>query len=87
MNCLSNRYQFASINNTSSFFSRIECGVPQGSNLGPFFVILFNNDIPSVSTKQKFLLFADDANIIYVNTDTKAILNAIIMDMIKIGVD
>ena len=33
MNYLSNRYQFASINNTSSSFLRMECGVPQGSIL------------------------------------------------------
>ena len=31
MNYLSNRYQFVSINNTSSSSLRIECGVPQGS--------------------------------------------------------
>ena len=33
-NYLSNRYQFVSINNISSSFIRIECGVPRGSILG-----------------------------------------------------
>ena len=84
MNYLSNRYQFASINNTSSSFLRIECGVPQGSILGPILFLLYINDFPRVSTKQKFLLYADDTNILYENSDTKTIIKTIYMEMPKI---
>ena len=84
MNYLSNRYQFVSINNTSSSFLRIECGVPQGSILGPILFILYINDLPRESTKPKFLLHADKTSILYENTDTKAIIKTINMEMPKV---
>ena len=84
MNYLSNRYQFVSINNTSSSFLRIKCGVPQGSILGPILFILCINDLPRVSTRPKFLRYADDTNIPYENTDTKAIIKTINMEMPKV---
>ena len=84
MNYLSNRYQFVSINNISSSFLRTECGVPQGSILGPILFILYINDLPRVSTKLKFLLYADDTNILYENTDANAIIKTINMEMPKI---
>ena len=84
MNYLSNRYKFVSINNTSSYFLRIECGVPQGSILGPILFILYINDLSRVSTKLKFLLYADDTNILYENTDANAIIKTINMEMPKI---
>ena len=83
MNYLSSRYQFESVNNTSSSFLSIECGVPQGSILGPTLFILYINDLPRVSTKLKLLLYADDTNILYENTDTKAMIKTINMEMPK----
>ena len=83
-NDLSNRYQFVSINNTSSSFLRIECGVPQGSILGPILFILYINDLQIVSTKLKFLLYADVTNILYENTDANSIIKTINMKMPKI---
>ena len=84
MNYLSNRYQFVSMNNTSSSFLRIECGVPQGSILGPILFILCINAPPRVSSKPKFLLYADDTSILYENTDTKAMIKTINVEMPKI---
>ena len=74
MNYLSNRYQFVSINNTSSSFLRIECEVPQGSILGPILLLLYTNNHPRVSSKLKFLLYADDTNILYENSDKKLLI-------------
>ena len=72
------------MNNTSSSFLRIECGAPQGSILGPIFFLLCINDLPRVSTKLKFLLYADDTNILYENTDTKTMIKTINVKMPKI---
>ena len=51
MSYLYNRYHFVSINNTSSSFLRIKCGVAQVSILGPIHFLLYINDLPWVSTK------------------------------------
>ena len=83
-NYFSNGYHFLSTNNTSSSLLRIECGVPQGSILGPILFILYINDLPRVSTKLKFLLYADDNNILCENTDANTIIKTISMEMQKI---
>ena len=43
------------------------CGVPQGSVLGPLPFLLYINDITNCSDKLKFYLFADDTSILYSN--------------------
>ena len=80
MNYLSNHYQFVSLNNTSSSFLRIECGVPQG----PILFLLCINNLPRVCTKLMLLLYSDNTNILYENSDTKTIIKAIAMEMPKI---
>ena len=47
----------------------IDCGIPQGSILGPKLFILCINDICNISKILRFTLFADDANIFYSNID------------------
>ena len=62
---LSNRKQYVSINGESSEPLEINCGVLQGSVLGPLLFLLYINDLPNISKVLDFYLFADDTNIYY----------------------
>ena len=61
---LRNRDQYVHINGQNSNKIKQTYGVPQGSILGPLLFIIYINDLPSINPKAKFVLYADDANII-----------------------
>ena len=58
-NYLKDRPQYTEVSGTKSSRGNIECGVPQGSILGPLLFLIYINDLPEV---QSFLtlLYADD---------------------------
>ena len=66
---LSSRTQYVQYNNECSSRRNINCGVPQGSILGPLCFILYINDICNVSDILKIILFADDTNLFYSDTN------------------
>ena len=66
---LSDRTHFVSLNQVKSDILPITCGVPQGSVLGTILFNLYINDIVNVSTKLKFILFADDTSVFLFNSD------------------
>ncbi len=61
---LHDREQFVSVNRAESAKTNIKYGVPQGSILGPLLFIIYINDMPNIFKLAKFILYADDANII-----------------------
>ena len=62
---LTDRKQFVSFNGKSSELLKYNCGVPQGSVLGPLLFLLYINDLPNISKILNFYFFADDTNIYY----------------------
>ena len=62
---MTDRCKFVFCNDAKSDIKSISCGVPQGSVLGPLLFLLYINDLPNISTKLKFFLFADDTNIFF----------------------
>ena len=60
---LSGRKQCVSFNGVSSELLVNNCGVPQGSVLGPLLFFIYINDLPNISKILNFYLFADDTNI------------------------
>ena len=62
---LRNRKQAVSVNGKWSNFEPINCGVPQGSILGPLLFINYINVFPKSCPNVTAYLFADDANLIY----------------------
>jgi len=60
---LYNRRQYVYLNEVESDMLPVNCGVPQGSTLGPLLFIVYINDIVNVSRILQLILFADDTNI------------------------
>ena len=60
---LKDRTQYVCYGGFESERGPVECGVPQGSVLGPLFFLIYVNDMVSVSKELELVLFADDTNI------------------------
>ena len=68
---LNNRSQFVSINGISSSIRNISTGVPQGSILGPLLFLIYINDLNKCIKHAKTYHFADDTNLLEVNSSLK----------------
>ena len=79
---LMDRKQYVFFNGESSDLKPITCGVPQGSVLGPLLFLIYINDLPNISNKLKFFLFADDTNI-YFESDNLFKLQKVINKELK----
>ena len=69
---LSNRRFQVNIKNEYSSVANINCGVPQGSVLGPLLFLLNVNDMPQ-AVDCELLLYADGSCLVHQHRDAKAI--------------
>ena len=81
---LSNRSQYVSYNNFDSNELTINCGVPQGSILGPLLFLMYINDISNVSPALLPILFADDSNIFLEDTDIDNMIRRVNNELINV---
>ena len=82
LNYLSDRTQLTFVNGVSSNRVEINCGVPQGSILGPLLFLVYINDIEKICDHSKILLFADDTVLYTSNRD-----DVVAMKNMQIDVD
>ena len=95
--CLSNRSQYVSINGYESGLVALNCGVPQGSVLGPLLFLLYINDLNQAIKFCKVHHFADYTNFLclsnsiknlnkLVNADLKHLVNRLNANKISLNV-
>lgn len=62
---LTHRQQHVVVHGQLSYNRAIDCGVPQGSILGPLLFNLYVNDIVRTDHNAKFIIYADDASLFF----------------------
>lgn len=80
-NFLHNRSQRVEIDGVHSHYQLVTDGVPQGSILGPKLFNFYINSICKVNFKGSLQLFADDAALVYGESDTTVLKLAIEYDL------
>ena len=83
-NYLTGRKQFVSYGSVSSEHCDINCGVPQGSVLGPLLFIIYTNDLPHALEKAKCILFADDTTVYLDSNNHLELRNDIESDLTRL---
>ena len=73
--------QYVSINSFDSGLTTINCGVPQGSVLGPLLFLLHINDLNQAIKFCKVHLFADDTNLLCLSNSIKKLNKLVNADL------
>ena len=78
---LSGRTQYVSIQGYDSDDKAVLHGVPQGSVLGPLLFLIYINDLHKAIKNSSVYHFADDTNLLNINTSPKKLQNDINYDL------
>ena len=78
---LSNHSQYVSINGYDSGLAAINCGVPQGSVLGPLLFLLYINDLNQAIKFCKVHDFGDDTNLLCLGNSIKKLNKLVNADL------
>ena len=71
---ITNRLQYTVVNDSALSTGKIECGVPQGSVLGPLFFALCINDIQHAVGSEYLRIFSDDTALFVSHLDLTALI-------------
>ena len=82
---LDRRCHSVSFNNKQSDIFNINCGIPQGSILGPLLFIIYVNDLPLSLQHSKCILFADDTTIYASGHDITSLVTSINTDLLNVS--
>ena len=75
------RKQIVSINGADSELRELKHGVPQGSLLGPLLFLVYINDFNTCISNSKVYPFADDTNLLHINSYIKGLQKNINYDL------
>ena len=81
---LKDRKQFAIVNGCKSELNAVNCGIPQGSLLGPRLFSFYVNDLPDQIKEGEIDMYADDTTLSYTGSSVDAVcdgLNRILGDV------
>ena len=81
---MDNRKQFCRVDCTSSDVKGINCGVPQGSFLGPLLFLSYINDLPFSLQKCHVSMYADDTAIFLSSKSIDDLQNDLNLDVLKL---
>ncbi len=83
INYLTDRSQYVQFEMNTSEHCKIDCGVPQGSILGPLLYLIYVNDIAN-STQSNILSFADDTSLFMSHSNVNTLYNMANTEMINL---
>jgi retron-type reverse transcriptase len=81
---LTGRKQYVFYNGTASCMLDVNCGVPQGSILGPLLFLMYVNDTYLASSVLQFIMFADDTNVFMSNNSLIELVSKLNVELVKV---